>query len=618
MDSYMQEHNKVRVEQVLQRQVERLGRRMAVLRRLEQRYSLLRLAVFLTGILVTFIAARSGGAPAGWTAGIIAAGGFMWLMKRHDRIEQSRRRHELLHRITLEHIARMNLDWAGIPLPPEQGSDAAHPFAADLSVTGERSLYHLLDTTTSAGGSARLRSWLLNPLNRPEDILRRQQRVRELIPLSGFRNRLRLYGSEVSRSRWNATELLSWLNEEGPQRSLLPAIVPVAVLAAVNIVLVILWLAGVYPPYWTYSLTIYLVVHGVVYARWFSRLQGFAVSAANLKYALDKVQNVLLYLERTPHMQRGEMSVICEPVHRAGMRPSGAVRSLARIARGAGMQHNVFAWVILNTLAPWNLFFYDRLNRYRRYLREILPSWLDSVYEVEALSALAQYAWLNPHYTFPEVDAPAPGHPLFEAVQAGHPLLRDTARVGNDFVLHAPGDIALVTGSNMSGKSTFLRTVGANLVLAWCGSVVTAASLRTVTMRLFSSMSVSDSVIDGISFFYAEVRRLKLLLTEARTPNPLPLFFLIDEIFRGTNNRERLIGSRAFIRALAATNAAGLVSTHDLELVHLEEEIPSIVNYHFREDIEHGRMVFEYKIHRGPCPTTNALRIMEIEGLPVQ
>lgn len=613
----MPEYEKDRLERALQRQSERLQRRTTFLHGLGRRFSLYRLAVFLIALPATMLAVGSGGAVAGWITGLIAAGIFLFLMNRHDRVEQSRKRHELLHRITLEHLARMRLDWTGIPPLPNHRNESAHSFASDLSITGERSVHQLLDTTASVGGAERLRSWLLNPLDTPAEIKRRQQRIRELIPLSGFRNRLMLYGSEVARSRWETKELFTWLNEEAPERSLLPIVLPLAALALLNIVLFVLWLTAAYPPFWIYSLTGYLVVHGIIYARWFSRLQGFAVSAANLKYALDRVQNVLLYLEQSPHTRKGELAVICEPLHRTGARPSEAVRSLARIARGAGLQHNVFAWAALNILAPWNLFFYDRLNRYRLYLRGVLPLWLDSVYETETLAALAHYAWLNPSYTFPEVRTPSAGEALLETQSIGHPLLRDNVRVKNDFTLREVGDIALITGSNMSGKSTFLRTVGVNLVLAFCGSVVTAGAFRVAPMRLFSSMSVSDSVIDGISFFYAEVRRLKLLLTDARSTDSLPLFFLIDEIFRGTNNRERLIGSRAFIRALAGTNAIGLVSTHDLELVHLEEEIPSIANYHFREEVENGRMVFEYTIRRGPCPTTNALRIMEIEGLPV-
>jgi len=156
-----------------------------------------------------------------------------------------------------------------------------------------------------------------------------------------------------------------------------------------------------------------------------------------------------------------------------------------------------------------------------------------------------------------------------------------------------------------------------NLVLAYAGSVVCAEKLDVGMFRLFSCIRVNDSVVDGISYFYAEVRRLKALLNALQTKNDMPLFFLIDEIFRGTNNRERLIGSKAYIQALAHGHGVGLISTHDLDLVQLADEIPSIRNHHFREHIENGVMVFDYVLREGPCPTTNALMIMHLEGLPV-
>jgi DNA mismatch repair ATPase MutS len=187
----------------------------------------------------------------------------------------------------------------------------------------------------------------------------------------------------------------------------------------------------------------------------------------------------------------------------------------------------------------------------------------------------------------------------------------------NDFTLPDLGGIALVTGSNMSGKSTFLRTIGAALVLAFAGSPVPAQRMRTLPFRLFTSMNVADSINDGISFFYAEVRRLKALLDALEADHAYPLLFLIDEIFRGTNNRERQIGSWAYTRALVGRNGAGFLSTHDLELANLASENPSIKNYHFKETIQDGKMVFDFKIHPGASPTTNALRIMALAGLPL-
>jgi DNA mismatch repair ATPase MutS len=178
--------------------------------------------------------------------------------------------------------------------------------------------------------------------------------------------------------------------------------------------------------------------------------------------------------------------------------------------------------------------------------------------------------------------------------------------------------IVILTGSNMAGKSTFLRTVGVNLALAYAGAPVNAASMQTSLFRLFTCIKVSDSVQDGLSYFYAEVKRLQALLAATEVDDELPVLFLIDEIFRGTNSRERLIGSRSYIRSLSQLRTVGLIATHDLELIKLADEIKGVTNYHVREEVLDSRMVFDYRLRRGPCPTTNALKIMRLEGLPVE
>ncbi|MHB8752294.1 MAG: MutS family DNA mismatch repair protein, partial [Aggregatilineales bacterium] len=265
------------------------------------------------------------------------------------------------------------------------------------------------------------------------------------------------------------------------------------------------------------------------------------------------------------------------------------------------------------------LFFAFLFDRARVELKTLLPGWLDIWFELEALGSLANFADLNPEYVFPEVmAAPSDKSSVFYARELGHPLIPDEQRVCNNVEIGALGQMLLITGSNMSGKSSLLRTVGVNLCLAYSGAPVLARALRVPLFRLFTCIKISDSVTDGVSYFYAEVKRLKALLDAlTQSTDGLPLFFLIDEIFRGTNNRERLTGSRAYIRALVGHNGIGIVSTHDLELVKLADEISHIHNYHFQETVVEGRMIFDYKLQPGPSPTTNALKIMRLAGLPV-
>ncbi|HMU56562.1 MAG TPA: MutS family DNA mismatch repair protein, partial [Nitrospira sp.] len=221
--------------------------------------------------------------------------------------------------------------------------------------------------------------------------------------------------------------------------------------------------------------------------------------------------------------------------------------------------------------------------------------------------------FLHPTYVWPS----RVPETAVRAVALGHPLIPARNRVANDLELSGLGSIHLITGSNMSGKSTFLRTIGINLCLAQAGAPVCAARLDWSPVRLACCIRVDDSLDAGLSFFYAEVKRLKTILDAIGDRAAPPVLFLIDEIFKGTNNRERLIGSRAYITALSTGNGFGLVSTHDLELTDLEKDIPSLINAHFQETVTGGTLSFDYKLRPGPCPTTNALKIMEMEGLPV-
>jgi DNA mismatch repair ATPase MutS len=264
------------------------------------------------------------------------------------------------------------------------------------------------------------------------------------------------------------------------------------------------------------------------------------------------------------------------------------------------------------------LYFIWRLQRLQARIADHLPQWLDILAEVEATSACATFAYLHPAYVWPTF--PAGAHeagPTLEATRLGHPLIPATQRVSNDAALHGRGELWLVTGSNMSGKSTFLRTIGINVCLAQAGAPVCGARFEWSWVRLHCCIRVEDSIEQGLSHFYAEVKRLKLILEAARDRSAAPVLYLIDEIFRGTNNRERLIGSRAYIQALASHNGFGLVTTHDLELAELETAISTLRNVHFQERIEDGALSFDYVLRPGPCPTTNTLRIMAMEGLPV-
>jgi hypothetical protein len=602
----------------LQRQIARLDQRLLRLDTMSRLYAKGRAGLVLLGLGAVLLVERLCGTVFGLlTAGVFLAG-FLIVAAFHNRIKASVERYTLWRRLKATHLARLRRDWQHIPHASLAREEPEHVFATDLNLTGDRSLLHLLDTTTSHGGSARLRTWLLQPVLDAGEIRTRQEQVRELIPLTAFRDRLALCGALVARdpdTRWEEESVLAWLHQQSPPFPLARWVALLGLLAATNIALMSLYALSLVPAWWPLSLALYLVL----YLSKHGEARHLFVEAYRLERALEHVRAVLLYLETRRYSGTPRLAKLCAPFWRAARRPSLALKQIIRIAGAAGVQQSNLLGFLINALVPWDLYFAHRLNQYKETIKTDLPVWIDTWYELEALSALANFSALHPDYAFPDVlpVTTLAAQPVLRACGLGHPLLPPAECVGNDFTLAHLGEIALITGSNMSGKSTFLRTLGVNLCLAYAGAPVSATALQTVLLRLFTCIKVSDSVTDGISYFYAEVRRLRALLRACEAEEPIPLCFLIDEIFRGTNNRERLIGSRAYIHALARGHGVGVISTHDLELVTLADTVPSIRNYHFREEVYNGRMVFDYQLRPGPCPTTNALQIMQMEGLPI-
>jgi hypothetical protein len=599
----------------LRRHIERLDRRQADLQRRSQRYSWVRFALFFAGLLAAGLALYAGLA---WLAGLclILAGLLFGLaVYAHGQVRHGIRRHQLLQRHKATQIARATLDWERIPTPPGPRPRPEHPFEADLDLAGGRSLHRLLDTTVSVESSQRLREWLTAPVPDEAQSRRRQKLARELAPRSLFRDGLTLRAilAAGTARTWRAGPVLDWLARSSPEPELRRWLLLQAAWVVLNAGLLIANRLGLLPPWWIISLVAYLGL-------WLLRNRSIEATwdeALSLEGSLRQLGGIFARLETfwygaTPHLQ-----VLCAPFQDPDHRPSRYLGRITRVVTALGLRANPLLALALNLVLPWDAYFAYRLGRYKAEMGQRSPAWMDAWFELEAVGALANFAYLNPGYTWPQFIPGEDSGPVFETRNLGHPLIPEEDKVCNDFVLPELGRVAIVTGSNMAGKSVYLKTVGVNLALAYAGGPVDAAMLRTVFFRIFACMGVADSVTDGISYFYAEVKRLKALLASLEEEHDLPLLFCIDEIFRGTNNRERLIGSRAYVRALVGKHGAGFIATHDLELAQLAGEMPPVENYHFRDHVEDGRMVFDYTLRPGPCPTTNALKIMELEGLPL-
>ena len=606
-----------RLDEHLAKLIYRLEKREERLSGLSNTYSNYRLAVFLTGLLVSFtlffihlvILALAAATIFIISLGIIA--------HFHAKLDNGRKKLKVWKEIKITHLARLNLEWGKIPKVTYGENDLQTPNEIDLNITGDESLLQLINTTTSKQSSDLLRSWLSGLSPSLSGILIRQNLVKELIPLCGFRDKLILNSKYASKRDFDGSRvsiLLAKRNDLSKSFKIIFAFL--TMLAPVNLILFLLYQESLIPGYWMVSVIIYIGLY--YYGN--RKEEGLADEAEYFSDELGKLYAVFDFLERYKYKANSGLFNLCRPFLVYNERPSYLINKLKSAAEMLKIRTgNPFVWNLIRVIYPVDFYYNIKLKKYKAVISGRLNIWLDAWYNLEALSSLANFAFLNPGYVFPEVqDSNDRTEIQFSGKNIGHPLIRKDKKVRNDFLFNPKGEIAVITGSNMSGKSTFLRSLGINLSLAYAGSVVDAETLRVSLFRTVTCIKVSDSVVDGISYFYAEVRRLKFLLDEAQKENSIPAFFLIDEIFRGTNNVERLKGSLAFIKSLSQTSAAGAVATHDLELVNLAEKISKVRNYHFKEEVKEGKMIFNYKINPGPCPTTNALKIMQIEGLPVE
>lgn len=599
----------------LENQIRRLKQKTEQLEKLSSRISAIRFFDFILAILLIYLAAQSGSTWLFFIIVVVGIGSFIALVSWHRKIDEAIERFEGWTKIRSHHLARMSLGWDTIPALSQDKNYDGHPYARDFDITGKHSLLQLMNAATYPGGASRLEEWLLKKEPDVSAIKKRQDLVQELKPMAHFRDRLHLYADLALKNKsqhdWSMDDLLLWV-QSTKQKGFTTPLMILGSLSALNILLLALYLAGVLAPYVIFTFVAYLIAYNF----YSGKVSGLFSEASQIQKLLTQFRKVLLYLESYPYKENSTLREFCKPFHQGDQKPSKFLKKIIRIASAASSQSSEVMWVLYNLVVPWDLYYARQLNDYKQDLEPKLSLWLNRFYRLEGLNSMANFAWLNPGYTF---SLPAKGKqkPVFKAAGLGHPLIPNHQKVTNDVSIEKVGDIQLITGSNMAGKSTYLRTIGINLALCFAGAPVNATAFDTIPFRLFSSINVTDSLDEGLSHFYAEVKRLRGLLEELEQPHKHPLFFMVDEIYRGTNNRERLKGSEAFLKHVAGKDGIGLVSTHDLELAQLENEIPTLSNWHFEETIEDGKMRFEYKLKAGPCPSTNALKIMEIEGLPV-
>ncbi len=569
----------------------------------ERMLSTLRLVVFAGGVLAAWLVFGTRAWPSLTFWPFVA--GFIALMIVHDRVIARRRRAERVVGHFEGGLARIEERWAGHGIDGERFRDASHPYADDLDLFGEGSLFELLCTAQTAAGQDRLAAWLLAP-SRADEARARQACVQELAPRADLRRDLALLGEHVGDAI--STGILTEWAQRPPSlgAAWLPVVAGLFSMASIGALG--LWIftpAGAFPFLFT------LLAQMGFAAALRAKVRPVLNAAEAPTRHLSILTGLLARFESEP-MAAPHLTELKARLETSGRPPSDEIARLRRLVDLMEARHNQL-FAPFGGLLLWGSQIAFALERWRARCGEALHTWIEAAAELEALCSLAGYAYEHPEDAWPEiVDTPA----VFDGEGLGHPLLPVATCVRNDLALQTTPRVLMMSGSNMSGKSTMLRTVGCNLVLALAGAPVRATRLRVSPLQLAASIRISDSLQTGTSHFYAEIKRLRQVVE--LTEGERTVLFLLDEVLHGTNSHDRRIGAGAVVRGLIEREALGLVTTHDLALAKLTEELaPALENVHFQDQIVDGEMRFDYRLQPGIVTRSNALELMRSVGLEV-
>ncbi|RSK51260.1 MutS-related protein [Hymenobacter rigui] len=581
--------------------------------------ALVRLLVFGGAAVGAWVLFSAGSVLAGFGVILAAYLVFLGLVQWHSKVGYQREHHRLLARLNQDELARLAGKLSGFD-PGLRYLDAQHPYAADLDVFGPHSVFQLLNRSTSRLGQDWLAGWLLAPAS-PATVQERQQAAVELAPDVAWQQEWQARARHYPRQEQDPRAFSGWLRQPDFFASRAWLVPLMAVLPVLGVGAILATLNG-------YSMALLLLLPAVVLNSQLAAIRAeYYEQTTTIRDALRAAHDQLALFEagewKSPALRR---------LHRVlhdtgGTAAAQLLRRLSGVAGWFSARQNPAVAGVLNTLLLWDLWGIWQLERWKRRLTGGLEPLLEAAAELDALVSLAAFRAANPAFAEPDVTAPAL---TVEARQLGHPLLFGGEGVRNDFQTSGQGQTVIVTGSNMAGKSTFLRTVGLNLVLAQAGAVVPAEALRCGPAQVFTAMRSNDNLAESTSSFYAELKRLRLLLdltdgspalgttNEAPGTNS-PVFYLLDEILKGTNSEDRHRGARALVYQLRHRAASGLISTHDLELAALEADLPAHVrNVSFNSFLNpDGTLRFDYRLTPGVCRSFNASQLMRLMGIVV-
>jgi hypothetical protein len=533
---------------------------------------------------------------------------FGFFLNYHNRIKYQLNQVAFLANINQQEIERSNLNLSSFDTGSEF-ADPTHPYTSDLNIFGRHSLFQLVNRTITLAGKSLLSDFLKNPLTNSDKIKERQIAIKELSKKLEWRQRFEASGRHERSGTISYQFLLKWIHEpnELKNKGLLK------VIGWLLPLLLIFTIVG----YFAFEFSGYFILLSLI------------INAAVLFSISKSVTSALNKTERTSSALKTYSSLISEiedenfdadllvnlkrKIVSPKKKASERIKRLSKIVGNLEMRNNPYFSSTINIAVLWDLYWMIQLEDWKKDLKYEVADWLSSVENFEVLISIAGFSFSNPEMIFPVI-IDEDFH--ISGLIINHPLISKLKRVENGISLKGLGKTHVITGSNMSGKSTYMRTIGINAVLALVGAPVLAMSFTISPMKVFTCMHIHDSLEEETSSFYAELKRIKQLILALETNEPV--LYLLDELLKGTNSVDRNLGAKALIRQLHHKSGSGLISTHDLELGDMEGELPGFVqNFSFNSSIINDEIIFDYKLKEGICHSFNASKLMEKMGIKI-
>ena len=490
--------------------------------------------------------------------------------------------------------------------PGNEFIDQSHDYTHDLDIFGEGSIFQYINRSSTIFGKLRLAEFLNRAFSFSPKVIQRQKAVSELSDMVKLRQQIQLIFHDEKIAETDKTEMTDWLKSDSPVRNLKMLRLLAFGLPSVTLGCILLSFAGLIP-FPTFLIVLQLTIV-FFYIRQTLQVQNSITSKSKI---LNKFAQCLVLIENTAFTSDYLLDLQNQLGGKGGKSPSKTIHQLSGILNYMDSNLNMLVSIFLNGLFMFNLHLLLQVEKWKKLNQENVPLWFDTIATFDAMCSMGNFAYNHPEFIFPK---PVENNFEFVAENLGHPLISHNQRVVNDVEIKGWNQFAIITGANMSGKSTFLRTIGVNYILAMAGAPVCATKLNFYPIQIHSSIRTSDSLTRHESYFYAELKRLKQIIDELE--NGGERLILLDEILKGTNSKDKQAGSIALIEQLLHYKSVGLFATHDLMLGELANRFPNQVNnLCFEIHIEGDKMQIDYKLHHGVCKNLNATYLMKNMGI---